>query len=220
MTARGRPSLTASSTMVLLAVVIGCDGDLRLPDAAGDSGVVREDGGAASRDAPAVPRPACTTDAVCGAQALHCDASSGACVECTSDVHCSFGERKRCDAASHRCVACGVTSDCGVGSTCEPTTRKCVPKCDAATACPTEAPTCDLARDICVACTVSSSCEIERPHCENASGRCVECLEDTDCVTSGHPRCDKVLGQCVECLNNDECGSPPAFCDPPTGECH
>ena len=70
----------------------------------------------------------CSSDKDCKLSTLHCDVSSAQCVACIDDTQCTELGRPRCDAALHACVECGSNQDCGSNGTCEPSTRKCVPK--------------------------------------------------------------------------------------------
>src|SRR6476620_6438472 len=82
-----------------------------------------------SADAAAMRPPPCSGDGECGLPSLHCEAASGACVECTTDEHCAIGPLPRCDLARLRCVECLQSSECPAGGVCEPSTLHCRATC-------------------------------------------------------------------------------------------
>lgn len=60
----------------------------------------------------------CQSDGECPT-GKHCKTSTGLCVECTGDAHCSGNPNgSLCNAASNTCVACMTAADCADGQTC------------------------------------------------------------------------------------------------------
>lgn len=199
---------------VLAIAVLACNGDIRL---GGASAVDQDAGPTPDGNVTKPPSGTCGPGVDCALAALHCDVATSACVECTTDAHCTHPGRTKCDSLAHRCVECELDADCGPGKLCEPTARKCIDRCNATTPCPASAPTCDVTRGVCVTCTVDSTCDPSVPHCEHASGRCVACTTDAHC-SAPRGRCDVVLGRCVGCLSNTQCGAQ-GSCDVAQGEC-
>jgi hypothetical protein len=213
------------------ALVAACNGEFRfdeqpfvfVPDATDGSDV-----DAALPDASAPPETStadvpshtgCTIDADCTLSSLHCDALSGACVACTHDEQCP-ATRARCDAALHRCVQCGIDGDCKAEERCEPTTRRCVTRCQSLTGCNSSAPFCELDRGFCVRCKTKVECSIisDGHECDDANGMCVECVNDGHCP-SEKPRCDRTTGTCAGCLASTDCTASKPLCDPTSRSC-
>lgn len=188
-------------------LIAACDGELRFAADPTDA--------AAPGDAPA-DGAGCRTDTDCPFSTLHCDPSSGACVPCAEDRHCTSGDQNRCDLVSHRCVECRANADCEPDEMCDPTTRRCRPRCggDTGGTCTTELPVCDGARGAC-ACT-EESCEriSDRPRCSPTLRLCVECLGAFDC-DGDEPYC--LDGACVRCTTDAHCA--PKRCDPVRHQC-
>jgi hypothetical protein len=109
---------------------------------------------------------------------------------------CAPGER--CNAVNLVCeedLGCAEEADCGAEETCNPGTRRCVPRCTGATQ-----------AEVCAAG--------ERCHEE----RCVQCVAATDC--GPQQTCD-AAGRCVEsprCDSDRDC-QVPLVCHRPTGAC-
>jgi hypothetical protein len=148
-----------------------------LPDG-GDAAIAGGNGGRAifRRDAGQMQ---CTESRQCGGQQRYCEPSTGTCVECILDEHCSSQEA--CDPIAHRCApACSRNDDCSRDWT----------------------PICNSARGVCVQCLNDSSCTDPEPFCESQKATCVECIGDRDC-SRDRQFCQD--GECRECLSDDGC---------------
>ena len=84
---------------------------------------------------------------------LVCKASSGECVTCTGDAHCSDG--KLCDTAASKCVECLEDAQCDDGR-CQPDSHKCV-QCLEGADCLSGA--CDEANHTCTECAADGDCD-------------------------------------------------------------
>jgi len=198
----------------LRGLLPACHGELTFDDPT-DGGLPTMDA-TQGADANVPPVDCRTNGGVCPLAKLHCETTSGACVACISDSHCT-APFPRCDTAVHRCVGCGTVGDCVPGNVCEQTV--CVPSCGDGGVCPGNS-TCHSESQICKECQADPDCKnSDKAHlCEPKTGRCIECLTDGDCAP-GHPRCDLVLGRCVRCLASSDCPSAQSVCDPDTETC-
>jgi hypothetical protein len=217
MTPRLRTIAVLGSVVALVPIVAGgCNGEIRFGDPIADAATLGPEAGAvegATEGAAAVST--CAIDHDCRLSSLHCEPTLHVCVACLEHGHCGSAKLPRCDPSKHRCVECDTPEDCGAADlTCDPGTLKCVRRCG--TGCPSDAPTCDVARGVCVGCTVDATCSGATPVCEPGSGRCVECVKNKDCTTA-KSHCDPSLGVCVACLTSAECNGQ--ACDPGSGEC-
>ena len=147
----------------------------------------------------------CTVDTDCTSATLHCDPASGQCVPCVNDSQCTQAGLRRCDTTLNQCVQCGLTSDCGSGQVCEPTSHTCVSACDDAGACP-QGTQCDQARGVCVGCLGDGDCATSSTgqFCDTGNGQCVQCVHDSQCV-SPRRRCNPADDKCVQCLSGADC---------------
>jgi hypothetical protein len=180
----------------------------------------------------AVPRPrrlrrrpaACEATGACGqcsasnvsqctGLAPLCDAPSGTCVACETDVDCA-GAKPFCDLAQHACAACASTLDC-VGSPAGPAcvTAMGTPKlgscvdCIADATCSGSTPRCDVTSNVCVACLTAADCSGATPACDGASQTCVPCIDDTTCA-GATPVCS-AKETCEPCQGGYTAQSPP-----------
>lgn len=100
----------------------------------------------------------CGSDADCPVAAPSCYPNDHTCKKaCTGNQDCG-GNTPICDATSHACVGCSSAADCKPGAPiCSPTSQKCV-QCAANKDCGAAAPVCDVANGQCVQCLVDSQC--------------------------------------------------------------
>ena len=129
----------------------------------------------------------------CPTDAPVCDATTGACVECTDDdARACAADTPVCDAPTHRCVPCNADADCAAR---------------AAT------PVCDAPRHACVACNADADCtSLTAPECDLAAHTCGPCTADTACAARpGATVCGG--GACVECTSADRSACGPNVCD-------
>jgi hypothetical protein len=132
-----------------------------LPDAsaldAGDANARTDDAGGAS----------CTDDTTC--QGLHCDPSSGHCVDCTGNSQCPM-DHPICDPMALRCVECEGDSDCNPGGAC--VRGQCVPSCASGASCPESAPICTSPHQVCLGCSSDQDCASVHygPNCNRQTG--------------------------------------------------
>jgi len=143
----------------------------------------------AAPDAAAVPK-GCSTDQDCPFAGLHCDALSGQCVACVSNVHCTNPAYGVCNQRTGSCVGC--TSD----AYCQNTRG---------------APYCDTSVGQCVECLMDSQCPQDHPRCDGNTGRCVECLTSQDCPSGAI--CDTQDRTCQDARSSAPEGGPGATPD-------
>lgn len=117
---------------------------------------------------PVLCEPACSGE-------LHCDYSSGTCVSCAIDTHCTNPAEASCDPSTHVCAGCAGDSDCA--------------RFD-------DAPFCDTVRGACAACTPENEiqvcgdgvCDVITGRCTNyarhSAGACDRCHADSECGDS------------------------------------
>lgn len=156
----------------------------------------------------------CAADGDCLLSTLHCDNTTGACVACTSDAHCTTPGLSRCDTAKNRCVECGLASDCPTGTVCH--VGRCAPSCSSTVPCPPAAPVCD--DQWCSQCDDGKGCQTSTvgPFCVAHS--CSACATDANC-TAPTPRCDTFGHGCVQCLANADCPAATPLCNLAAGHC-
>lgn len=162
----------------------------------------------------------CLLDTDCPLASLHCDLSSGTCVQCTKDPDCTKPGYPRCDLATHLCVACGVNADCADGGVCDPMTLHCVVPCSDAGKCAGDDVVCN-AHGYCSSCDSSmdgGGCS-GTAVCNDDIGQCGECTNDSQCSGST-PHCRLANDTCVQCLSSSQCPTAAApVCDPATWTC-
>jgi Cys-rich repeat protein len=127
-------------------------------------------GGDARADSDATPQTGCSSDTDCASAGMHCDTTSGQCVQCVAD------------------------GDCGRGLVCE--SLQCVASCANGAACPAATPVCRQPGQVCVPCGTNSDCvpATTGPICLTSTGQCVECVADADCQDGF---CDTTTNACV-----------------------
>jgi hypothetical protein len=187
-------------------------GDIAPADVSAPSDVVTEDvaGGFA---------PPCHKSTDCPVNKLHCDLTSGQCVECLGNADCVVAPYARCDMAVHRCVECLSAADCAGDAICDSATGICIARCVDGGGCPAAQPFCD-ARGNCVECRTNGDCF--RPDlCDLSIGRCAFCATDQECVAP-NIRCDPYnpgRSRCKECLTPADCPASTPYCDVHGGIC-
>jgi hypothetical protein len=164
--------------------------------------------------------PASCVTVGCPLASLHCEPTSGECVECVADGDCPTSPYPtRCDPDQNLCVACLVDVDCHPGERCILPSHRCARRCDDPIQCKFLPPAyaCDLSKGICVECVTDADCAFEKydHHCEPLSQQCVQCLYDTQCGTR---YCDPASFHCVDCVRSSDCDQGKA-CDPTRHQC-
>ncbi|HEX4477549.1 MAG TPA: hypothetical protein VH142_20810, partial [Polyangiaceae bacterium] len=156
-----------------------------------------DDAGSHAFDAGALFGP-CTTNMQCPPFLPECDAATGRCVQCTSDMACPSGWV--CDQVFKQCgFGCNkTTAPCQTGLKCSDSRRICVE--------------CDDDMD-CSSTAVTGSTPTGAQYC--VLGVCVQCSVESQCASPLH--CDQ-KGSCVECRTNDDCTTGNA-CMPFTERC-
>ena len=138
---------------------------------------------------------------VCSSSTPYC--SSGSCVRCTYDWHCSG--RKVCE--NNSCV--------DPPPTCNKSCSNCSGTCDSCDSCTgtcTSGSTCGSRKGTCEVCTDDNSCT-EQPRrknlaCSNCSGTCDSCDSCTGTCTSGST-CGSRKGTCEVCTDDNSCTEQP-----------
>jgi len=121
--------------------------------------------------------------------------SEGLPLECGDDGACGVGTV--CDPATRRCVGCLSDAQCGTGS-CHPVDRVCV-QCVADGDCARGV--CHPSRSVCVGCFDDAQCD---GVCHREQLVCVQCMADGDCANG---RCNAATSTCVgPCSTDVECG--------------
>lgn len=142
----------------------------------------------------------------------YCELSSGACVACLDNTHCS-GITPYCNTTGYVCEACAGDGtpwctnpdapQCNTDGSCV----ECVDSGD----CVGETPACNGDHS-CVQCIDDSTCSGETPICDVPNNACVQCIDGGDC-SGGTPVCT-VDNMCVQCADSDDCsGDTPACSD-------
>jgi hypothetical protein len=169
-------------------------------------------------DAPTTDRrtgfaPPCSKSTDCPVNKLHCDQTSGQCVECLGDSTCYVEPYLHCLTNVHRCVECVTETDCRPGATCDPTTHICLTGCADGAPCPSIHPYCD-SRGFCVECRSNVDCP-QADLCDLTIGRCAFCGDDRSCAAPA-PYCDPYnpgRNRCKECLEGSQCPAERPYCD-------
>lgn len=171
------------------------------PDATppADGGIVRDAGPADGGVTPDAG-PQCTTDRDCPliSGARRCEPTTGTCVGCYDNGHCTAG----------------LSCDIGGSNTCRP-------NCVAGRCGPLGV--CDAATNLCVECLSDSDCR--SGYCDTQQRRCVACASDAHCAQNpGRNLCDPGSNECVGCVSDASCpagevchASQGGFCAEPTG---
>lgn len=173
----GNTSACAGSCDTVLNTCTGCNGDYQ-------SGT--------TRPCLTSTRPICKNPG-----------DSGACVECSSDAHCSgFPSKPYCDQATNTCVACTDSTQC---------TSTSAPVCSTGNVCTTCAG--DFGQG-----TTSDCPDSTMPVC--VAGACKQCADGkTSQCTGATPYCKASTNSCVGCLSDANCPIDAPFCDPNTNAC-
>jgi Cys-rich repeat protein len=166
---------------------------------------------------PSASAERCVADADCRLAELHCDSSSGRCVECVVDEDCADHSLHRCAPESRRCVECQVSRDCAAGSICDATLNRCFRSCGDADDCLASDHGCDERRGVCIGCDRDVECQASSvSFCATDETGCVECRADSNCAAG--LVCDAVFGKCVQCRDTRDCAAG-TYCDPLTYAC-
>jgi hypothetical protein len=186
--------------------------------AGGASGAAGVAAGGAGLGGSGAASGLCTVDANCGLATLHCDASSGQCVECVGDQQCPTA-RPACLVPNQVCVACSATVSCASGQLCDLQTNKCLLICTTDADCGSGYRGCGRS-GTCETCDDDDDCSVTLggTECQRSAGECVQCLAEEQC--SGQTsHCALPLGLCVACRNSADCGGSMPFCDPVAHAC-
>ena len=219
--------------VVAWSCVAGCDGQLAFdspPNSAGTAGTAGGGAGSAGSAAGAgnsagavhvVHGPEdCAADSDCGLPGLHCQTSTGHCVECLVDQQCP-AERPACSPSILRCVECDGASDCADGHFCDLQSDKCLTYCRQASDCNDALNEYCNHDGVCATCDGDNDCipKLGGTLCQRSAGACVQCLDDSQCdgIT---PRCLLPLGKCASCVDSSDCSSTTApYCNPDLNRC-
>lgn len=118
-------------------------------------------------------------------------ASSGACVECTTDSQCSTPTKPVCDPSLNICRACASGTECVALNPATPacaSSGACV-QCVASTDCKTPTPECYTAKNSCVGCLANTDCSGTTPICNTSTNTCRGCQADSECTSTGPGVC-------------------------------
>ena len=209
MSGSSRRSAPGSRFFLRVAVVVGT-----FAGVAGCDQQFHFDSGGIDAAPDTSPGGACSAELPCALPTLHCDLQTGACVGCLEDSDCAAQGKPVC--VDNQCVDCSDDDECGQGKVCDPASDRCLSQCADADDCPASAPTCDLARGVCIFCIADSQCGADAPICDGSVGQCVKCLHDVQCPAPT-PRC-AWDGECVECEQSSDCPSGKS-CDPVAHNC-
>lgn len=186
--------------------------------------------------------PSATCLAQCLAKAPYlCTTSSGSCVECEKDLHCtgnpwSLGNKcntsykictctkdsectgrssgKKCHAAPQIC-GCASSSDCLAGLKCDATFygyKVCSKGCSKDAECTNSStPRCDKGSGKCVACVGNADCAAGAPYCAVSSNTCVACTQSSHCVGSPNGGTCDTASGACGCKADADCSGPSAF---------
>lgn len=156
----------------------------------------------------------CAGDSDCAGRsgAPACATSSGLCVACTANRHCT-GAANTCDTATNQCVGCVTRSDCAgecqtcTGRVCKAVKSQddpgvCAGTCDSTGACKSkQGQTCETAGG---GCAAGTTCAPDGVCCDSACGQaCHSCLGSK---TGGKD------GVCGTVSDGASCGSSGEYC--------
>ncbi len=156
----------------------------------------------------------CASSADCKATGQACFPQNHKCqTACTGNPSCAGGNAPICDATTHACVGCSTAKDCPTNKPiCSATTSQCV-ECASNTDCPLAKPVCDLGGGRCVVCLVDAHCPAATPACidqhcgQNPNAGCAPGL-----VNCGNGVCADLSADVQHC---GQCGQK---CDTGAGE--
>ncbi|TXD35155.1 hypothetical protein FRC98_16930 [Lujinxingia vulgaris] len=161
-------------------------------------------------DAP--PSSDCRVDPC--ADGLLCNATTGACENCTLDEQCD--EYAVCHATERVCTCRAGYVRCDGQCVSQDSVESCGSQCQP---CPEVA----HGEPICVQQTCSASCDegyfLCEEGCDGPPGTCVECLDHTHCTDPLAPVCNR--GSCAGCASNQDCADVDGknVCDLESGTC-
>ena len=148
----------------------------------------------------------CTTDTHCPtAAAAHCSAESNTCSKCTTDDHCTrLTSTPFCNVTSGTCVQCLSNTVCTGSTVCSGYGVCAI--CTSSAQC-TTSPICSTTRGVCVECQTDADChEVNKGECSSA-GTCVACTSSAHCAHFElTPACN--AGVCVPCVYHSDCPNP------------
>lgn len=148
----------------------------------------------------------CKSSADCDYNAPVCQAETGKCFKCLSDLSCPPGLH----CVDNECI-CTTPADCryALETTCDATTRQCLVGCDTVGECNSVFGTyCEMTRGVCIQCSSDTECKgktfgsASTERCHNAV--CVQCVQDSDCPDP-KSHCQTRDGVCLDCLKTDHC---------------
>lgn len=161
--------------------------------------------------------------------ATKCLVSTGACVACVEDGHCTAGNRctnnacvpipagctghtdcranpaaQLCQTSTGRCVACLQGTDCTSSGRCDTAAGSCLGGCAEDRYCGGATPNCRVDTHTCVACLDDGGCG---PGTVCTNNACVAgCTDGGDC-SGATDVCDTATRTCVQCLTSADCTS-------------
>jgi Cys-rich repeat protein len=159
----------------------------------------------------------------CVAPTAVCDPSSGRCVGCTIDGHCTSTTSPICNKINNTCTACTVSSQCAAHG--DPSRAACAStgacvQCTANSDCSGATPVCDTGTNQCVQCVAHEQCSGTTPVC-SASKTCTACTATSQCAAFSDPMravCSS-SGACVQCTSNTQCSGSAPVCNTTTNTC-
>ncbi len=216
---------------------LGSSIDTAVPDAAVDAWVPDAEGSCGvNGDCPDPTKAFCVAFAcvgcqlagvgACSAPTPTCDATTGKCVGCTSDDHCTSGATPICDKTKESCAACGLDSQCQAKNAALPACRtdgQCV-QCTAtaASACTGTTPVCNTPSNTCVECVHDGDCAGTTPLC-GSDNKCHGCAADADCggLADANRSACATSGACVQCTssNASKCSGATSVCNATSNQC-
>ena len=142
-----------------------------------------------------------------------CNESSGECVDCLSDGHCTDDATPVCDTTTGTCVGCVDSTDCTEMARPFCLGTQCV-GCVTNTDCPVSTPVCSPTTRTCGPCTTRSDCNSRAatPACNTMTGACTLCDINNESVDCMGLRCFNQVSctQCRMMTSADDCTSPTA----------
>ena len=153
--------------------------------------------------------------------------STGKCVECSKNVHCSSNPGSLGATCSKGLCSCAKDGDCAgkaYGSKCDTSVKVCSCKTNSDCKAPAKCVGSLFGAKVCAKpCTADKDCTSSTyKYCNKGTGKCVACKSDADCSKNTTTKyCNVNLGSCVACKTSAHCASQKVnkHCDGATGKC-